>query len=222
MCGGELQLPSFYFSLKPTIMKVLWLSILITFMTVRISSETTLIKPSDITLEVEYVDFKIAYNRVRKEEGYYSNHPKDLGKETYAGITKKYNPTWYGWNYVDKYQLKQNQPVTGVDSLITEYYVQDFYLDIWVKEGFYLLQNQEVANYLFDTRVNLSRKQTIKLLNRTYSTPVVNTEQWVLSSMDHYNITLLKKTRTNYYLTRIKANPSQVVWKKGWLKRANK
>lgn len=203
-------------------MKVLWFTIILTLLLVHESTEATFIKPTETVEEVKYADFRIAYNHVRKEEGFYSNHPNDLGKETYAGITKKYNPNWYGWNYVNKYRLKQNEPVTGIDSLITEFYVQDFYLDIWVKEGFYKLTNQEVANYLFDTRVNLSRKQTIKLLNRTYSTPVVNTEQWILSSMDHYNITLLKKTRTNYYLNRIKANPSQIVWKKGWLKRANK
>ena len=206
-------------------MKKIWLCIITLLVTINSATEATLIKSTSSLVEdksIQYADFTLAYKQVREEEGYYSNHPNDLGKETYAGITKRYNPDWYGWNYVDKYNLKQNQYVPKQDSLMTEFYVLDFYLTIWVKEGFDQLTNQTIANYLFDMRVNLSRRQTIKLLQQISTLPIVNTEKWVLSSMDSLDITLLKKARTAYYLNRIKKNPSQLVWRKGWLRRATK
>lgn len=204
-------------------MKKLWLTVLILMVSIHSSTEAGFTKLNLITtIEIKYVDFRTAYNKVRKEEGYYSNHPKDFGKRTYAGITQKYNPDWYGWTYVNKYRLNQNQQVTGIDSIYVEFYVLDFYLDIWIGEGFHRLTNQVVADYLFDTRIHLSRKQTIKLLNKTYSLSIAMTEDWVDDRLDSIDLALLKQTRKNYYLNRIKSNPSQIVWKRGWLKRANK
>jgi len=202
-------------------MKKVWLSILIILVSVQSSTEAIPNVKTDTKTEKK-ADFRIAYNKVRQEEGYYANHPHDLGKKTYAGITKKYNPDWYGWKYIDKYKLQQNQQVTGKDSLMTEFYVLDYYLTIWVKEGFNTLTNQEVANYLFDLRIHVSRRQAIKLINRAYNTNYVNTEYWVDNTLDTFDLTTLKEVRTEYYLKRIKSNPTQIVWKKGWLKRANK
>lgn len=37
-----------------------------------------------------------------KHEGGYANHPADKGGETYRGITRKHNPEWSGWKYIDE------------------------------------------------------------------------------------------------------------------------
>lgn len=35
-------------------------------------------------------------------EGGYANHPADKGGETYRGISRKANPDWVGWKYIDE------------------------------------------------------------------------------------------------------------------------
>ncbi len=35
-------------------------------------------------------------------EGGYANHPSDKGGETYRGITRKHNPNWEGWAFIDE------------------------------------------------------------------------------------------------------------------------
>lgn len=88
-----------------------------------------------------------------QNEGYYANNPVDRGKETYAGISRIYNPKWYGWRYVDDYKkkdkLKLRMRIPELDM-----WVLDYYLDIWVKERFYELKDQDVADYVFDFRIN--------------------------------------------------------------------
>lgn len=203
-------------------MKKLWILFLFLLITTSGSQEMPLEAIVVAPAEIEYADFRTSYNRVRKYEGYYANHEHDKGLETYAGITKKYNSNWEGWKYVKKHPLKWNQPVTGKDSLITEFYVLDFYLNIWVQEGFNKLTNQEVANYLFDTRIHLSRRSVIKLMNRTYGLDLdKHTLEWVDSSFDTLDVRSLKSARIRYYAKLIERDSTQRIFKVNWFKRAN-
>ncbi len=38
---------------------------------------------------------------ILSHEGGYANHPADKGGETYRGISRKANPNWEGWKYID-------------------------------------------------------------------------------------------------------------------------
>ena len=195
------------------------LSVLLTFNAPTVAENRVYEEPKKV---IVYADFRSAYNRLRKYEGFYANHKDDLGKVTYAGITKKYNSNWYGWNYIDRYNLKPNEQVTGQDSLIVEFYVLDYYLDIWISEGFDKLKNQAIANYLFDMRVHMSRRQTIKLLNKLYPTADLKMrKEWVDPILDKIDLQWLKNARLKYYDHLMKKNPKQNFWKKGWTKRAN-
>jgi len=201
-------------------MKKLWLLILLIAGPVVQTKESPIeIRPE--TLTEQTADFGQSYAKIRKHEGYYVNHPMDKGKETYAGITRLFNKNWKGWDYIDKATLRWNRPVTGRDSVITEFYVMDFYLDIWVREGFTNLKNQEIADYLFDTRVHLSKKYTVKLLNKTFKTHVnYRNDEWVTSNMDTLDLAKFKQARHDYYLRLIKKDSTQTIFKKNWLKRA--
>jgi len=204
-------------------MKKLWLCILlVTSIGVQAKNEGLPgMYPTEST--VETVDFNLVYKNIRKEEGYYVNHPNDLGKRTYAGITEKHNKDWLGWYYVNKHNLKWNEQVKGKDSLMVEMLVKDYYLDIWVKEGFIKLRNQEVANYLFDMRVHMFRTQTVNLINSNFGFSNDKRELgWVKPEFDYLDINVLKKARVNYYLKLIKRKPTQITFKKNWLKRAKK
>lgn len=162
-----------------------------------------------------YVDFLTTYKRIRYEEGNYINDPVDRGGETYAGIPMKISPSWYGWRYITGKNFKRYQYCKEA-----ELWVKDYYLDIWVDEGFYRLKNQDVANYLFDTRVNISPRQTIKLLNRHHNTNLSYTTEWVNSTLDTIDIQKFRKHRVDYYLALIKRRPEQVRFRKNWLMRA--
>lgn len=156
--------------------------------------------------------FLEAYRYVRQWEGNYSNHPRDRGGETYGGITRRYNPEWYGWRYI-KRTMKRHQVADSA-----EFWVQDYYLNIWVSEGFYKLKNQEVANYLFDTRVHLGKRQTIRLLERMGVRP--EGSEWA-AGLDGIYVKLVRYLREDYYRRFLQRHPSQRVFKHGWEKRAN-
>jgi len=105
-------------------------------------------------------NFMISYEKLRTFEGNYVNHPSDKGRETYAGISREYNPDWKGWKYVDqakrdslkirKRPLKWN---TRLDGMV-EHYAINFYVDIWVAEKWYMMEDQQLADYLFNLRAN--------------------------------------------------------------------
>lgn len=170
--------------------------------------------------------FREAYQYVRVFEGNYVNIPLDKGGETYGGITRKYNPEWYGWRYVDQYPNIRHTFVPEA-----EFWVMDYYLTIWVKEGFYKLRNQQVANYLFDMRVHLSKYRAIKLLN---SQGIETSDEsdwipddrlewdgskWVKISINNIDLEKLSEVRKRYYLGIVKRSPHQKIFIKGWLKR---
>lgn len=48
------------------------------------------------------------------------NVPGDAGGSTYAGISRRYNPSWAGWTYVDK---KETPP----EKLVLDFYKANFW-----------------------------------------------------------------------------------------------
>ncbi len=198
-------------------MKTALLLTLLTFFIPHTAEES----PIDLPVYKSKASFMVSYNRIRKYEGFYSNHPEDKGGKTYVGIAYNYNKDWMGWQYVDKHDLKWNEYVTGKDSAMVEYLTLDYYLTIWVNEGFDRLRDQRVADYLFDTRIHLSKRQTIKLI-RNYGIPIPGFDpSWVHSKMGELNLEEFSKIRMKYYQRLIDRNPEQKVFFYNWSKRAN-
>jgi hypothetical protein len=192
------------------------------------------------------VDFKVTYDLIRQWEGNYVNHPHDRGGETYGGITRKYHPEWSGWKYINGKQLKRHEEVSEA-----EMWVLDFYLDIWIKEGFYSLKNQTLANALFDLRVHVGKRNTLKIVNIILQSmgeqEVAPGAKWVYSletvdRWDEYHtapthpslniivtnsspvdifLEKLKKYRTNYYFNIVNRDDTQKVFIQGWMNRLN-
>lgn len=181
--------------------------------------------PQSTTLPVT-ASFREAYEYVRRFEGNYVNIRLDRGGETYGGITRKYNPEWYGWRYVDKYPNIRHTFVPEA-----EFWVMDYYLTIWVKEGFYKIKNQQVANYLFDMRVHLSKYRAIDMLDKLGVDVDDESEwvpddrwewdggQWVKISINNIDLTKLSEIRKRYYLRIVERSPHQKIFIKGWLRR---
>lgn len=170
-------------------------------------------------------DFMSAFSFIKAHEGYYANHKDDKGGETYAGITRRWNPEWQGWKFIDR-----AKPLRQCDSVgdLVPHYVLDYYLTIWVREGFYLLKDQQTANYLYDFRINgtVGTRITTKVMKE------MGAEIEVTNSMDENVIIAinalnkevflrkLKERRINFYKSIARRDPSQRKFLPHWLYRA--
>lgn len=96
-------------------------------------------------------DFNTAIAPVLKHEGGYSNVKSDRGGETYAGITRRDNPNWPGWNIIDAAKpLKRYQRVPAADVLVAPHYERNYWSVI--RGG--LIADQAVAGFLLDWYIN--------------------------------------------------------------------
>src|SRR5690348_8220335 len=98
-------------------------------------------------------DFLPAYKKLRKLEGNYSNSANDLGKETYAGISRKYHPDSAIWQYVDaekplRWDQKLKNP--AAEQVIYDFY----YYNYWQPELFSEIKKQKAATMIFCQYVN--------------------------------------------------------------------
>lgn len=104
-------------------------------------------------------EFILAFKRTIKNEGGYSNNPKDKGGETFKGISRKYNPYWSGWEIIDSYK-KQDLPKIDFNSelnadLDLNKKVKDFYeINIWDKNNLFLIKDQLISEFIYDFIVN--------------------------------------------------------------------
>jgi len=120
--------------------------------------------------------FEIAYEKTLANEGGYSNDPKDLGGETWKGVARKMHPQWPGFAIIDETRANTNKDQfvhalsvdEELDQLVHAFYKAEF----WDKLCGDNIDNQEVANELFDTAVNqglktasLQFQEALNLLN---------------------------------------------------------
>lgn len=53
--------------------------------------------------------------------GKHTNDPRDPGGETYSGISRKHNPKWAGWAFIDK------KDYATADKLVRDLYYEDYW-----------------------------------------------------------------------------------------------
>ena len=100
--------------------------------------------------------FTLAFKRLLEAEGKYSDHPKDRGGETAFGISRKFYPEWEGWKYIDKGDW------ATAKELAKEHYKKEY----WDKLKLSKVKEQEVAEFIFDTCVNLGLAMGVKYLQK--------------------------------------------------------
>ena len=54
--------------------------------------------------------FGEAFEHTMGMEGGYANDPQDVGGETFMGVSRVYNPGWYGWTIIDGQKDEYNFP----------------------------------------------------------------------------------------------------------------
>lgn len=183
--------------------------------------------------------FDIAYKTfIQPWEGGYVNNPNDKGGETYAGIARNFHPTWSGWAYIDEIKKvrvpKTNEKFPAIQDKVDKFYL----LALWEPNNFSQINNQDVANILFDWYVNSGSNaaQTKgaetygvdEILNRDFGFKLPMDSKFdsltikainAVDSTKLYNI--IKRERQNFYQTIVKNNPTQSVFLKGWMARIN-
>lgn len=112
-------------------------------------------------------NFLKAWELTRVNEGGFVNDPLDKGGYTYRGITKKNFPNWEGWSLIEKACLKKGDINLSVEPLVVKFYTNIFWNPIKGNE----IINQDVANELFDSAVNMGISQAIILTQRALNIP---------------------------------------------------
>ena len=109
-------------------------------------------------------DFNKALALTLQNEGGYSNDPHDPGRETYAGISRRFWPAWAGWPIIDALKpLGVNQQVHTVEADVAEFYFNTFWLPLKCDQ----IENESVAESLFDFAINVGRIRAVKVLQDT-------------------------------------------------------
>lgn len=112
-------------------------------------------------------NFLIAYNNILQVEGGYVNDPDDPGGETYKGISRRFNPAWSGWKFIDKMKKLSNFPksLNSSDTLyaMTQIFFKENYWDIISLDK---INNQFLAEEIYDISVNQSPRDAAKSAQR--------------------------------------------------------
>lgn len=182
-------------------------------------------------------DFSIAYKITMGHEGGYSDHPNDRGSATFAGISRKYHPTWNGWLIIDRYKqlpafpgnLKGNQ---ALEEQVFYFYKKNF----WDVNKLDQINSQEIANEVFDTGVNMGYKVAAEFLQSAYNLlsknqasynkilvdGVVGQKTVMAINAHKYPMRLVKTLNIlqgSRYVQICEKDPTQEVFFAGWIER---
>lgn len=171
-------------------------------------------------------------------EGYYANDPADTGGETYRGIARKHNPNWSGWAIIDTQRKKSGFPVnlkdvmTSLETYVERQYKQSY----WDVNNLDLVNDQAIANELFDTGVNMGvgvaakfLQEALNLCNRNQRDyPDLKVDGQIgpatLRTLNGHSrakavLKALNVLQGRKYIEICERNPSQEKFFMGWLER---
>ncbi len=128
-------------------------------------------------------DFDIAHAKTGKHEGGYVDDPDDSGKETYAGVSRKYFPAWGGWILIDAMKNKSDFPgclagAAGLGVKVDSFYKAQFWDPLLGDFN----PSQEVAEELFDTGILCGKSRAVKFLKRALN--VLNRQGRLFPDLD--------------------------------------
>jgi len=118
---------------------------------------------------IEQYDFDEIYNKLIKDEGGYTNDPKDSGGETYKGITKKNYPDNPIWVIIDAHKNEYNFLPFLETSPALETEVKKFYYNLYKKNRIPELHDFVLKEKLFSSVVNMGRIKASRILQESYN-----------------------------------------------------
>ena len=171
-------------------------------------------------------NFEDAFNKTLIHEGDYVNDPDDLGGETYKGIARNIHPGWIGWNTIDRHKQQSDFP----DSLKSDIHLPDevrqFYkTEFWDKMKGDLIQNQLVAQSIFDFCVNSGVRTGVSIAQRVLEvTPDGIIGPITLNAINRFNpelfLALFTIAKIARYVHLVKIRPANRKFFFGWIRRS--
>ena len=171
-------------------------------------------------------DFNKAFRLVLTNEGGYSNDSDDPGGETYKGIARKKQPDWIGWIIVDAMKKQPNFPASLDQSQNLQAEIQRFYKVLfWDKIGGGQINDQEVANSIFDFAVNSGVSTSIGLAQQVVGAScdgVIGTKtiQAINSFQPDHFIAAFTVEKCRKYIAICKKRPDSRKYFFGWIDRS--
>ena len=163
-------------------------------------------------------EFRPAFEQMIRNEGGYVNHTVagDRGGQTYAGIARKFHPKWQGWSLIDRNDM-DNPELTD---LVASFYKANFWDRLKAKE----IQNQRIAESLFDFAVNAGVRTSVKLAQLVVdSTPDgilgPKTLEKINDADEELFVTKYALAKVARYTEIVSRNRSQSKFLLGWLNR---
>jgi hypothetical protein len=162
-------------------------------------------------------DFNPAFEKMICDEGGYqlTNIPGDRGGQTYAGIARKPNPDWAGWQFIDRKDFGSATP------LVREFYKFNF----WDRVRGDDITNQAIAETIFNFAVNTGVRVASKLAQLIVGT----TPDGAIGpkTLERLNICTAEKFLPAYTLAKIQRyvnicmkDRSQSKFLLGWVRRS--
>jgi len=175
-----------------------------------------------------YGDFPPAYAVVKVNEGGYANIPGDRGLETYAGISRRYYPEWEGWPIIDAKKYRYAGNIIPINTKFSDlnFLVERFYKNMWDAGRFGEVNNQQLANLMFDYRVH-SGNLAVKAVQNILRLPADGVLGPVtLAAINKANAAQLhdslKAQRIAFLNSLADRDPTQEQFRAGWLARLSK
>jgi lysozyme family protein len=188
--------------------------------------------------------FERAFEKTSAIEGGYVFDLDDAGGETYKGISRRFNPSWKGWERIDQIKRKNSEKkkfdkIFGQDGGLQEevlfFYKQAYWDKFWGDE----IPVQEIAEELFDTGVNMGVRRAVRFLqeglnlfnrNQKNYTDICedglfgrNTlkalEAYLKAENVSYLLRVMNILQGMHYIEHMRKNPTQEKYARGWLKR---
>ena len=178
-------------------------------------------------------DFSQAYKITMSNEGGYAHQQNDSGGETWRGIARNFWPEWAGWTIVDAANAqhpKNLNQVLGNNGKLEQLVLAFYKTEFWDSLSLQAIKNQKLANQLFDISVNMGTGTAAKLLQMALNT-FPNNSLIVDHIIGRATITAtnnsdqkslyekINELRKELYNQIIVNNPSQAVFKDGWMAR---
>ena len=168
-------------------------------------------------------DFNLYYPKLIKHEGGYVNDPSDKGGETYRGIARVHNPTWDGWNIIDKKPkpIKVNTVFPELESNVKAFYKKKY----WDNYSYGNIANQSIAEFLADFTINGAPKTAIKNIQTFVSAnPDGAFGKDTASAINKYPdqgklFNYIFDKRKKHYENIVASNPTQQKFYNGWMNR---
>ena len=171
-------------------------------------------------------DFNKAFLLILANEGGYSNDSDDPGGETYKGIARKKQPDWIGWIIVDAMKKQPNFPASLDQSQNLQAEIQRFYKAIfWDKVGGDNINDQEIANSIFDFAVNSGVSTSIGLAQQVVDASCdgvigPKTVQAINNFQPDHFIAAFTVEKCRKYIAICKKRPDSRKYFFGWIERA--